>query len=94
MNYKGTCPNCGKITLPRKFNFCPKCGSIIEEANGLKDINSAYHPSRMPKKVEKILEECGAKTEGEKKAILNSIEISQKPNIISGNAGNISKVSK
>lgn len=94
MKYTNTCPNCGKITLTRKFNFCPKCGSIVKEADGLKNIKNSYHPTRMPKKVEKILEECGAKTDGEKKAILNSIGISQKPNIISGNAGNISKVSK
>ena len=92
MNYKNTCPKCGPITLPRKFNFCPKCGSIVKEANGLKDIDSVYHPTRMPVEVEKILNECGAKTEGEQKALLGSIQVSQKSNVISGNEGGVSKV--
>jgi len=94
MNYKNTCPKCGLITLPRKFNFCPKCGSIVKEANGLKNIANGFSPSKMPKDVENILNECGAKTDAQKKAMLAGIQVSQKPNIVSGNVGGISKVSR
>ena len=93
MKYTNTCPECGKITLQKKFNFCPKCGSIVKEAE-LKTVQNNYHPSRMPKEVEKILNECGAKTDGEKEALLGSICVSQKPNIVEGNVGGISKVSR
>jgi hypothetical protein len=79
------------MTLPRKFNFCPKCGSTVKEAD-LKSISSSYHPTRMPKDVENILNECGAKTEGEKKALLGSIGVSKKSNVISENVGGVSKI--
>lgn len=91
MNYKNTCPKCGPVTLQRKFNFCPKCGSTVKEAD-LKSISSSYHPTRMPVEVESILNECGAKTEGEQKALLGSIGVSQKSNVITGNEGGVSKV--
>ena len=94
MNYTNNCPKCGKITLQRKFNFCPKCGSIVKEADGLKGISNGFSPSKMPKDVEKILDECGAKTDAQKKAMLGGIQVSQKPNVISENVGGISKMSQ
>jgi ribosomal protein S27AE len=95
MNYKNTCPKCGPITLPRKFNFCPKCGAIVKEAEGLKNIGLKCGKSfNIPKDVDKILDECGAKTTGEKKALLGSIQVSDKPNAISENVGGVSKVSR
>jgi uncharacterized Zn finger protein (UPF0148 family) len=94
MNYRNTCPKCGPMTLQRKFNFCPKCGSTVKEAD-LKTISSSYHPTRMPKEVENILEKAGAKTDSEKREILNSIVVTKEPrNIISENVGGISKVDR
>ena len=89
--YTEECPKCGPVTLERKFNFCPNCGAIVKGAD-LKSISSGYHPSRMPKKVEKVLEEMGCKTEAEKNRMLGSIGYTANPTdkqVISGHAGRI-----
>ena len=90
MSKKGTtktCPKCGKVKLQKNFLFCPKCGTQVKEANeGVVSVR--------PKSVSDILEQCGAKTEGEKQALLGSIGVSKESKAITGNVGGVSKMSQ
>ena len=85
--YRGTCPDCGKIEMFRKFTFCPDCGKPIKES----DWNSKpIKATRRPTKVNKILEDMGLDSEAKKKELLNSIRYSpDRSNVISGNVGRI-----
>jgi len=85
--FTGTCPECGKVEMGRKFTFCPDCGKPIKESDwNSKPIKMAKRPTE----INSILEEMGCTSESEKQKMLGSIRYSKdRSNVISGHYGDV-----